>query len=474
MTVADPLPIKKSGPAPTLDLKRSLMLRVATVAIACFLIMAALALYGIFRDVRQVNESVADIVVKQMDMQLFRIEMGTEATTRFPDWDPIIEAIQQPGQCLIFVRPDASIGRSNCIGFVHSKDEPPQWFAALYDWLPPGWTDVTRPVVYQGRSQGKLQVTSTRAAVVATVWKQVSNLLGLTTLLVAAICILQYIAISRALRPTKEILTGLDGLARGDLTCRLPNFKLVELQRISEVFNTLAANLDRTTREKQELAAKLVDSQEQERLHLARDLHDELAQGLSALSAMAASIKATAEKEAPSLVPEAKNISNVSTGIMQSLRRTLQTLRPPEIDDLGLAASLGALARDQERRSGGELEITLGVEGDLASLPATAASHVYRIVQEGLTNISKHAHATKARVALGFRPRPEQQAGSGKRWLALTIEDNGRGGPEGGPAAAGTGLGLIGMRERVAALGGKLDIIDADNRGFMLQAMIPI
>ena len=127
-------------------------------------------------------------------------------------------------------------------------------------------------------------------------------MLGLTALVIGAICILQYGAMSRVLRPTKDILAGLDRLARGDLSSRLPRFQLIELQRISEAFNTLAANLERTTREKKELAAKLVDQQEQERLDLARDLHDELAQSLTAMSAVAASIKATAESECPALV----------------------------------------------------------------------------------------------------------------------------------------------------------------------------
>ena len=134
-------------------------------------------------------------------------------------------------------------------------------------------------------------------------------MLGLTALVIGAICMLQYGAISRVLRPTKDILAGLDRLALGDLSSRLPHFRLIELQRISEAFNTLAANLERTTREKMQLAAKLVDHQEQERLDLARDLHDELAQSLSAMSAVAASIKATAETECPALVPDARNLS---------------------------------------------------------------------------------------------------------------------------------------------------------------------
>jgi two-component system, NarL family, sensor histidine kinase UhpB len=200
---------------------------------------------------------------------------------------------------------------------------------------------------------------------------------------------LQYGAISRALRPIKDIMAGLDRLARGDLSCRLPNFRLIELQRISEVFNTLAANLDRTTREKTGLAAKLVDNQEQERLDLARDLHDELAQNLSTMSAVAASIKATAETECPALVPEANNLSQTSMAMMRSLRTTLRTLRPPEIDDFGLATSLATLARDQERLANWQLKISLEIDGDLRVLSRTAASHVYRIVQEGLTSATR-------------------------------------------------------------------------------------
>jgi methyl-accepting chemotaxis protein len=183
-----------------------------------------------------------------------------------------------------------SIARSSCIGFNRDIGKPPDWFAALCDWIPAARADVVRPISYRGRSYGTVVVTIESAAITAAIWKEVSGLLGLTGLVIGAICILQYGAISRALRPTKDILAGLDRLARGDLSCRLPNFRLIELQRISEVFNKLAASLDRTTREKTELAAKLVDNQEQERLDLARDLHDELAQSLSAMSAVAPTI----------------------------------------------------------------------------------------------------------------------------------------------------------------------------------------
>lgn len=459
--------------APNLDLKSSLTLRVVAVALFCFVIAAALALFGTYRNVRQLNDHVADVLVRQLQIQLSRIETSKDAAARFPDLDMVTQALQSPGQCVQYVKSDGSIARSSCIGFNRYIGEPPDWFAALCNWIPAARADVARPVSYRSRSYGTVVVTIENAAIAAAIWKEVSGLLGLTGLLIGAICILQYGVISRALRPTKDILVGIDRLARGDLSCRLPNFRLIELQRISEVFNKLAANLDQTTREKADLAAKLVDNQERERLDLARDLHDELGQNLSAMSAVAASIKATAETECPALVPEAKNLSQTSMAMMRSLRATLRTLRPPEIDDFGLATSLSTLARDQERLANGKLEISLEIDGDLRMLPRTAASHVYRIVQEGLTNINKHAHASHARVALSFDPNAAEQTTPQQRWLSLTIEDDGCRAVESGIAAEGSGLGLIGIRERVMALGGTLDVIDLGNKGFNLHAMIP-
>jgi two-component system, NarL family, sensor histidine kinase UhpB len=330
---------------------------------------------------------------------------------------------------------------------------PPAWFGAICSWIPAPQADVVRPISYRDKPYGSVVVTTERAAVFAAIWKEVSGMLGLTALVIGAICILQYRAISEVLRPTKDILAGLDRLARGDLSSRLPHFRLIELQRISETFNTLAASLERTTREKMQLAAKLVDHREQERLDLARDLHDELAQNVSAMSAVAASIKATAEAECPALVPEARNLSQISMAVMRALRTTLRALRPPEIDDFGLAASLAVLARDHEQLAGGVSRVSNR--------------------QEGLTNINKHAHAAQARVDLGFRPEAGDPTTSERRWLTLTIENDGRGAADSGMAAEGNGFGLIGMRERVMALGGQLDILDLGDRGFRLHAMIP-
>jgi two-component system, NarL family, sensor histidine kinase UhpB len=450
---------------PRLDLKSALTLRVIAVASACFLAAAGFAFYSTAREVSAGNANVADLVARQLQVQLFRIEANLEAPGQFPDWEPVIGYVQSAGQCVHFIKPDGS-RRSSCMGVSGNTHRPPAWFSHLSGWAGIARTDIVRPVSSRGKTHGSLLVQMEPAVVLAMIWTDISGLLGLTALLVCLTCLLQYVAISRALQPTGDILAGLDRLARGDLSCRLPDFRLIELQRISEVFNDLAINLERTTRERSALAGRLVNGREQERQHLARELHDELAQTLSAMNATAASIKLTAASQCPALASEADNLSLMTMTVMRSLRSTLQALRPPEIDDLGLEVCLRALVSDHERRTGGKLKIKLDLDADLKGLPATATAHLYRIVQEGLTNVSKHANASRANVALGF------QAISGRQWLSLTIEDDGSGPIDHGIAAEG-GFGLIGMRERAMALGGQLDVIQGC-RSFKLQAVIPL
>jgi signal transduction histidine kinase len=103
------------------------------------------------------------------------------------------------------------------------------------------------------------------------------------------------------------------------------------MQRISDVFNDLANTLEVATSERADLARRLVEARDQERRHLAQVLHDELAQSLSAMSATAASIRITASTDCPSLVPEAKSLTEIAGNIMKGLRNTVQELRLQEL-----------------------------------------------------------------------------------------------------------------------------------------------
>jgi two-component system sensor histidine kinase UhpB len=463
--------------ARSIDLKWSITLRVVAVASLCFIAASAIAILASYRDARRINAEVAESVGRLVELQLVRIEWSLDVERNLLDWDRVLDQIKSPGQCVRYVDNEGRVGRSNCEGFDRTRATPPSWFVALCSALRPAGVNVERPISYRGKAHGILQVTTEPDAVVEDVWNKLGGLLGLSALTVCALCLMVYFAIGRALAPATDVLAGLDRLASGDLSCRLPNFRLAELQRISDVFNALAANLEQATTERGALARKLVDAQEQERRRLARELHDELAQSLSAMSAVAASIKKTAEKQCPVLVPEAQNLGQTAMTIMKALRATLQNLRPQQIDDLGLAASLSGLVAEHERCAGGRMRIRLDISGNIDRLPPTASVHVYRIVQEGLTNITKHAGASHACVALRVLAGGKDKASCRLDWLQLTIEDDGNRIREATKEPiglrCGLGFGLAGIRERVVALGGQLDICADAGAGFMLRAIVP-
>ena len=170
-------------------------------------------------------------------------------------------------------------------------------------------------------------------------WREASRLLSIMAFALAGLCVAVYAALARALRPTRAIGAGLKQLAANDLSARLPRFDLAELSAISGVFNTLAERLQTTLAERNALTRKLIEVQDEERRHLARELHDEFGQSLSAIAAQAAAAAHTAERECPPLYEECRGISRTTAHMMETLRGALVRLRPPDVEELGLTSA---------------------------------------------------------------------------------------------------------------------------------------
>jgi len=286
--------------------------------------------------------------------------------------------------------------------------------------------------------------------------------LGLAAMTVLAVCLLVYLSISRALRPAGIIVAGLESMENGNLAYRLPPFELIEWQRTAKAINQLAASQQQLLAERQKLAVKLINLQEEERRYLARELHDEFGQCLAAINAVAASIAQTAEQLCPALVGEADHISRITQHMMASVRELLRRLRPAELDELGLAAGLNSLVSGWNMRSGGKIHYQLSIIGDCAVLPEPVTVTLFRITQECLTNIAKHSMATNAKVTLAITTNA----------VALTVEDDGI--ATGLPFAEASGIGLLGIRERVTALNGQLTLAIAQPHGLIVEAWLPI
>ncbi len=450
-----------------MDLKWLLVRRITLVALACFFVGSGFAVYRTASLAKHQNVELAESVGRQLDLQLWRISSALDNPKRFPDWDLVTSYALLPGQCVQLLGRDSAVRRSSCAGVDTVSNRTPQWFLAAYKFLVGGGAVATRSVSYRGSDQGSLVASFDPVATAGGAWTTIAPLFGFSALLITTLCVVAYFVIDRALRPTREILVGLNRLAKGDLTSRLPSFRLTELNRISEVFNALVHDLSTASSERSELARKLVDAQERERRHIARELHDEIAQKLSALNALAACIRISAQHDAQGLASEVKELEKMASALMISLRKTLTYLRPQEIDDLGLLQSLEGLIAGHNENSDGRTLYMIEASGDVEPLRAETSAHVYRIIQEALNNASKHANARHVKVMLN------QYADAGRKKIELAVTDDGTGPRPEGKHQPYAGSGLIGMRERVLALSGTFEAGPLADGGFGLPLEFP-
>ena len=157
---------------------------------------------------------------------------------------------------------------------------------------------------------------------------------------------------------------------------------------------------------------------------------------------------------------------------MKSVRQTLTDLRPQELDDLGLFASLQGLIAGHNARAKGATRFTLETRGNLDDLSAETSAHVYRIIQEGLNNAAKHANARNVKVALTHSPAIAGRGGTAISTMVLDVIDDGAVVAECAELSR-SGAGIIGMRERVLALSGSLSAEQLGDGGFGLHVEFP-
>jgi signal transduction histidine kinase len=229
-------------------------------------------------------------------------------------------------------------------------------------------------------------------------------------------------------------------------------------QRLAEIFASRAAvAVDLSERVTRDALARAVEAQELERRRLARELHDEIGQDLTSLLL---NLRTLEEAENVEDVRKATvSLREVVVSALQDVRRLAVELRPKALDDFGLVPALERLVHTFTEQTAIDVKLTDALGG--RRLPPEAETALYRIVQEALTNIVKHAQARRVSILLTLMDRG----------AAAIIEDDGRGFD---PAARTEGLGLLGMRERLQLLGGKLTIESSTTSGTTLRAEVPV
>ena len=349
------------------------------------------------------------------------------------------------------------------------QGEPPQvpdWFLTL---IHPEQTTVAVPIAANGRSLGSLVITSHPTDEIAEIWDGIVTQIEVGSAIAAALLLVTITVVNRALAPINSLAEAMSSIEAGLYDTRVRPSGSPELAEICRKLNHLASVLETTVEDKRQLAERVVSLQDVERKEIARDLHDEFGPYLFALRAHAALLTRLAGAPEPDLGELRKHIGAMAdqvNALQQSNRRVLERLRPVGLAELGLADALGALIR-LWREANPDVVIETSVSPSLGARGETAELTIYRVIQEALTNVFRHSRAT--RVDISVEPAVPWRTGAGEtEAIRVSVRDNGAG----LPADHKQGFGMLGMRERVLALGGSMTVAST-SQGVTVEALVP-
>jgi signal transduction histidine kinase len=296
-------------------------------------------------------------------------------------------------------------------------------------------------------------------------------LLGLLTAVVALppAGLLTWLFAGPLARRLRAVTRTSQRFADGDLDARIGDPHTDAVGMLAQQFDAMADTLAQSILTLRDLAQRNADLARQveagairaERLRLARDLHDDIAQQLFSLSAQAAALPEQFARDEAQGAQQAQAVAALAEQTLLDLRAILLELRPPEVVQRGLAEALGELCQRWQATHGIPTDCALVLAGRY--LPSGVADVIYRVAQESLSNIAKHAEARTASVSLV----------EGRRQITLSVTDDGRGFERARGTSAGR-FGLVSMQERARALGGSLVIESDTNCGTTVRLTVPL
>lgn len=274
--------------------------------------------------------------------------------------------------------------------------------------------------------------------------------------------IVNWLVLRATFQPLDELERTVDEVRQGNFSVRAskPDFGDPNIDALSQTMNGMLDTVERYRAQLHSLSMQVVNAQEEERKRIARELHDDTAQVLTAQLLRLKTIEAVGQKLDPA---DLGQLIDMTAEALEDVRHMAHELRPPSIDDLGLHASVESLAAQFRERF--SIPIDYRLEGSKRRFPAGIEIAAYRIIQEALTNVAKHSNATSATVVVG----------SDDEAVWATVEDHGDGfDPDSIDRNDGSGLGLFGMQERSALFNGKLKIDSMPGRGTSVTVRIPL
>jgi two-component system, NarL family, sensor histidine kinase UhpB len=450
-----------------MSLKFRLNLLITLLSLAFVLVVGTLLVNDTRVSIRERVEAASRVTVQLLDTVIV-------SSTLNPEYGETHKVLQAFLQSLGYVRSSHITLydiRGNLLyespeSTYKTKVHPPEWFVKLVE---PKTETVERKIRY-----GTLVVSSSAAGSIREAWSGFSQLMWAGLAFFVLLNVMVYALLSYSLKPVKRILTAINNIERGDLSTRLPTFKLPEFDRIGHSLNRMAESLsaERQLEENRQLTQLIQSHIEDERRSLARELHDELGQYVTAIKTFAVAIANKAKGQKSDIAPEiesgAQVIISAANQIYDGMHNIVRKLRPGALDNLGLSETLRDTVNYWQKLHP-EMHINLSLDGDLDKLGETLNINIYRIVQEAINNALKHAQANSIDIKLAVlrdAAKPELAT------IDLTIQDNGIG-MDMDAVDQTQHFGLLGVRERVQGFHGNFNLVSEPNRGTTLHINIP-
>lgn len=289
------------------------------------------------------------------------------------------------------------------------------------------------------------------------VWDSLQQLLSLCGLALLLSLLTIRWAVRRGMGLLDDLLRALQQVSGGQLAVRLREAGLPEARQLAGHFNRMTATLEQTRADNTQLTQALLAVQERERTYLAQTLHDDLGQYLAGIRAQACLLRMVSNQ--PTVVEHTAQALELNCErLQQGFRALVQDLYPVVLQHLPLAEAFGLLVSQWQDSQGIDCQLRVGA--DLPALPSASKTHLYRLLQEALTNVARHASASQVRVRL-------QRSARG---LRLLVRDNGCGARQ----PQRPGVGLHSMAERARSLGGELHIFSRPGAGWALALNMPL
>jgi two-component system sensor histidine kinase UhpB len=349
----------------------------------------------------------------------------------------------------------------------------PEWFVRLVGASPRA---ISIPAIVGGRAYSNIVVISNPLDELEEIWSDMTWLAAISLAVTIVFLAIVLLFLRFSLAPFDALQAGLARLEAGESGVRLTLAGASEFRSISAALNSLGVTLDRVKQENRELIDRLIQVQENERKEIARDLHDEAGPCLFSIRAAAATLQELVSQPTPDisrLRQVSATMDKAGESLQSLFRGLLGRLRPKGLSELGLEAALRALFSSWKAVHP-DVDLRLVVKHDLSSLDEKTALAAYRVVQEGVTNIFRHAGADRGEVRLEFEwsalAESNEPDADCRPQLSVAIEDNG----VGIARQSASGMGLLGMKERVRALGGALRIETRRPGGTRIAVSFPL